>query len=68
MIFFYPDFTHAQVEQEQQEWAELAAKLKPWLDSNTYTREQFFWALAVVRSRAFSGGELARKLRHMPCD
>jgi len=44
-----------QVEEEQQEWQQLAALLGPWLASQNISKEHLFWALATVRSRTFSG-------------
>ncbi|KAF5839557.1 hypothetical protein DUNSADRAFT_531 [Dunaliella salina] len=49
------DYMIARVEQEQQEWQQLAALLGPWLASERISKERFFWALSTVRSRAFSG-------------
>ena len=43
------------MEQEQQEWQDMATLMSTWLQSNAISKEQLFWALAIVRSRAFSG-------------
>lgn len=49
------DYMIEKVEQEQQEWQQLAALLAPWLASEGVSKDRFFWALSTVRSRAFSG-------------
>eukprot|EP00878_Enallax_costatus_P019938 GHUV01021053.1.p1 GENE.GHUV01021053.1~~GHUV01021053.1.p1 ORF type:complete len:380 (+),score=103.11 GHUV01021053.1:21-1160(+) len=43
-----------QVQQQQEEWAQLARQLHPHLSAAGISTDQFFWALSLARSRAFA--------------
>ncbi|KXZ48763.1 hypothetical protein GPECTOR_25g347 [Gonium pectorale] len=50
----YP-YLEQQILDEQEEWARLSDRLKPYLSRRRLAAEDLYWALAAVRSRTFAG-------------
>jgi len=57
-----------QVQQEQQEWHRMHQQLQQYLAAAGIhaTQQQLFWALSIVRSRAFAAPFLAAPLSTVP--